>query len=674
MATINEVLRIEDQFSSTMTRFNALGAKMVGVVAGIAGAGALTAGGMIALSDSITQTTARLEAIKGEFSEVADLQNAIFAAAQRSRGSYADMAASVASFKAQTGDVFKSTAEAVRFTELLNKQFALSGTSAAGVQSTMYNLTQALATGTLRGNDLQMVLSNAPALIQKIGDYLGKDIGEIRNLAQEGQITADIVKAAIMGAGDDIDAQFAKMPMTFGQAMNQIRNVAMKSFEPIAKRISTLINSADFQQAMLAIANGIQTAMNIAIAAFELFAKAVIIVRDNLNTIAPIIGVIVGAMVAYNAAVGIATAVTGAYNVAMGIAATAKAIYTAATAAATAGQSSFNAALAACPITWVVAAIIAAIAVVIGLIVALHNLADTGHTIFGDLAGVIFGVFSSIANLLAIVANAFISAAEFVVNAWNTGVYNIQLAIYNFVVSAAEAFNSVIDAADGAATALANAFVAGANTAIGAVNGIIGALNKIPGINIGTIGTLGQVSSVISGRIDTSGLKAPTAPTGSASFGRFETTTMGEAFSKGFERGAAAGDKAQNGLVDAITGLKGNLTDLMGAENNLAYQFEDAAGTLGGLSGGGGGGGKANIGTVDKVKDVHLSDEDLKVYRDLAERRYMANVELQTLAPNISVSIPESAAKNLTSQDIADKLKIMLIDQAAAHTAVAHAH
>jgi hypothetical protein len=276
------------------------------------------------------------------------------------------------------------------------------------------------------------------------------------------------------------------------------------------------------------------------------------------------------------------------------------------------------------------------------------------------------------------------------------------MAIYNFVVSTANGFNSVIDAADGAATALANAFVSGANIAIGAVNGIIEALNNIPGISIGTIGKIGNVGSVISSRINVGAIKAPTAPQNvdsvisaridtsgmtapqapeAVNFGRFETTSMSDAFSKGYEQGASWGDSVQNNIGDKLSGIwnsltniegltegGGNLGDLASANNNLA----DA---IGGGSGGSGGG--RNVGTVDRVKKIDeckLSDEDVKIYRDLAERRYMNNIELQTLAPNITVTIPEGQATNLSAEDVANKIKMMLIEQAAARTAISHAN
>lgn len=646
------------------------------LVAALGGMAAIK--GMINLSDELTQTQARLNSINDGLQTSAELNNMIFSSAQRARGSYLDMAQNVAALKAQTGDVFKSTVEAVRFTELLNKQFSISGTSASGVASTMYNLTQALATGVLRGNDLQMVLSNSPALVKRISDYMGITVGELRELASQGKITADIVKNAIMSAGEDIDAEFEKMPMTFGQAMQKVKNVAIKGFQPVGQAIANAINSPEFDQAISAISKGILAVTVIGLRGFEALGKAVKFCYDNLNVIAPVLGVIVAAVVAYNTAMAISTAIEMAQAAATALITGAKAAYSIAVAVATGNQVAFNAALQACPIVWIIDAIVVAIAVVVALIMVFHNLAQTGHTVFGDIAGVVLGCFAVIQNALAIVANAFITAAEWIVNAWNQGVYDIQMAFYNMAVSAANVFNSIIDAADGAATAIANAFISGINQAIGAINQLADALNTIPGFNIGHVGTLAGVGSVISGRIDTSSIQAPVKKA-AVSFGRFETQSFGDAFQSGFEQGAAFGDATQNDLLSAFDGIKGQINDLMGGSDlgDIASGIEDfgaAAGGGAGGSGGGGGKGKTNVGTVDKVKDVTLSDEDLKIYRDLAERRYMTQLELKTLAPNISVSIPESAAKNLTSEDVANKLKVMLIEQMANHTAVSHAN
>lgn len=669
--------RAMSRVNNEMDRFSRLGSvvgRLLGAIGGIA-----LVRGAIALSDELSLTETRLNNVNDGLQTTAELQDMIYNAAQRSRGSYQDMAQMVASLKAQTGDTFSSVREAAGFAELLTKQFKIAGTDATGISSTMYNLTQALSTGVLRGNDLNIVMSNAPQIAQRIADYMGVSVGEIKKMGAEGKITADIVKNAMLSAAEDINAQFEAMPMTFGDAVQKCKNMGVRAFQPLGRMIANAINSPQFDAAMRTIANGILNLATVGTIAFTVIGNAAKMAADHMNVIAPIVAGLVGAFVLYNAILAISTGIQAAHAAIMGTAAVVQGIYAAAVGAAAGGQSAFNAALAACPITWLVAAIAAAIVAVIALILWLHELAATGHTVFGDIAGVALGCFQVILNAMAIVANAIITAVEFIINAWHEGVYQIQMAFYNLAVNAVNAFNSMIDAADGAATAIANAFISGCNAAIGGINKLIDAMNAIPGVSIGGVSEIGQVGSVISARLSVGNIPMPNKPA-KAALPRFETTSMGDAFSKGFEKGSAWGDAAQNGLTDKFSDIKNGLGDLMGGGSiaDLIGSNDALADAMGGGSGGGGGGGgggKKNVGSVDKVKkveDCELSDEDLKIYRDLAEQRYMNNIELQTLAPNITVTIPEGQAQNLSAQDVADRIKIMLIEQAAAHTAVAH--
>ena len=669
--------RAMSRVNNEMDRFSRLGSvvgRLLGAIGGIA-----LVRGAIALSDELSLTETRLNNVNDGLQTTAELQDMIYNAAQRSRGSYQDMAQMVASLKAQTGDTFSSVREAAGFAELLTKQFKIAGTDATGISSTMYNLTQALSTGVLRGNDLNIVMSNAPQIAQRIADYMGVSVGEIKKMGAEGKITADIVKNAMLSAAEDINAQFEAMPMTFGDAVQKCKNMGVRAFQPLGRMIANAINSPQFDAAMRTIANGILNLATVGTIAFTVIGNAAKMAADHMNVIAPIVAGLVGAFVLYNAILAISTGIQAAHAAIMGIAAVVQGVYAAAVGAAAGGQSAFNAALAACPITWLVAAIAAAIVAVIALILWLHELAATGHTVFGDIAGVALGCFQVILNAMAIVANAIITAVEFVINAWHEGVYQIQMAFYNLAVNAVNAFNSMIDAADGAATAIANAFISGCNAAIGGINKLIDAMNAIPGVSIGGVSEIGQVGSVISARLSVGNIAMPNKPA-KAALPRFETTSMGDAFNKGFEKGSAWGDAAQNGLTDKFSDIKNGLGDLMGGGSiaDLIGSNDALADAMGGGSGGGGGGGgggKKNVGSVDKVKkveDCELSDEDLKIYRDLAEQRYMNNIELQTLAPNITVTIPEGQAQNLSAQDVADRIKIMLIEQAAAHTAVAH--
>ena len=647
--------------------FDKLAVSIKRVVIALGGIQAIKA--LIKLSDQLSMIQARINSI--DVGHVSENMQMIYQAAQRAGGKFLDMADAIAKIKIRAPEAFSSLPQATRFMEILNKQFALSGTDAEGVASTMYNLTQALSLGVLRGNDLKYVMSNLPELGQLIAKEMGVSVGEVKKLAETGQITAEVVKNAVLNAGTDIDERFKNMPLTFGRAMNKLMNTAVYNFQALQKVISDAINSPEFISALNGISTAITVVTNIGIIGFQKLGEIVKWCSDNMNILAPIVTTLVGAYVAYNTVAGITSAIMTAQVVAENVLGAARMFATGATFAETAAQYGFNAALQACPIVWIIDAIIAAIAVVAILITVFHNLAQTGHTVFGDIAGFVLGCWEAIQNGFAIMANGVIRGAEVIANNFWDAVYGIQTGFYNMFSMVIDGFNSVIDGADKAATAIANAFVSGANVALDAINGIIEGLNNIPGVSIGKVGKVGSVGSVISGRIDKSGLTAPTRHE-MITLDRFETTSMGEAFSKGFEKGSAFGDAAQNKLVDGLKGLTKGLSDLSGGDNgdlsNLIDSNDNLANAMGG--GAGGSGGKTNVGTVDKVKDVTLSDEDLKIYRDLAERKYMARLELKQLAPNITVNIPEGQAQLLTPGDIADKLKVMLIEQMSNHTAL----
>lgn len=535
------------------------------------------------LSDELSMTQARLNNVNDGLQTTAELQQMIYQAAQRSRGEYIGMMQTVAGLKAQTGDTFSSVREAVAFTELLNKQFKIAGADATAISSTMYNLTQALSTGVLRGQDLNIVMSNAPQIAQRIARYMGVSVGELKELASQGKVTADIVKQAILGAADDINQQFEKMPMTFGDAMNKAKNIAVKAFEPLGQMIADAINSSQFEDSLNGIAQTLYVVSGILISFFSLVGQGLGIIVSGLQFVSQGIGGLSGLFVT---ASGI---FVGAFSVAVQI---------------------------------------------------------------------VLSTFADFYNVAITIVAAF-------VNGWNKGVNAIAKAIYNFASGAINSFASVASSADAAATAIANAFIAGANAAIGGVNNLINALNSIPGVNLSTVGTIGQVGGF--GFADAvkaaqSGLEAmkPSDNVDVWTPDTLDVVSMGEAWDIGKEIGE---------------GWAENLLDGM----DKAFGFGDFNG-LGDFTGGTpagelmpNGGNVGSVGKVKKVDNVKLSDEDLKIYRDLAERRYMNNIELKTLAPEITVNLPAGASGNISAQDVADKLKRMLIAEMAAQTSVAHA-
>ena len=232
------------------------------------------------LADSMTTTRARLDLMNDGLQTTAELQDMIVKSANRSRAAYSTTADAVAKMGIMAGDAFSSNEELIAFSELINKQFTIAGTSAAGIDAAMLQLTQAMSSGVLRGEELNSVFEQAPTIIQTIADYLGVPIGKIREMAAEGQITSTIVKNAMLASADEINAKFASMPMTFSQVWTIAKNIALEAFTPV----------------LTLIGQGAQW------------------IYDNWSTIAPIFWGLAAAALGYAVALGIQTAATWIAN------------------------------------------------------------------------------------------------------------------------------------------------------------------------------------------------------------------------------------------------------------------------------------------------------------------------------------------------------------------------
>lgn len=241
---------------------------------------AFSAKQVIELADSMTTTRARLDLMNDGLQTTAELQDMIMESANRSRASYQTTADAVAKMGIMAGDAFSSNEELIAFSELINKQFTIAGTSAAGIDAAMLQLTQAMSSGVLRGEELNSIFEQAPTIIQTIADYLGVPIGKIREMAAEGQITSTIVKNAMLSSADEINAKFASMPMTFSQVWTIAKNVALEAFTPV----------------LTMIGQGAQW------------------IYDNWSMIAPIFWGLAAAALGYAVALGIQTAATWIAN------------------------------------------------------------------------------------------------------------------------------------------------------------------------------------------------------------------------------------------------------------------------------------------------------------------------------------------------------------------------
>lgn len=249
----------------------------------------------VGLSDEMTQIKARLNAINDGQQTTVELQNMIYESAQRARGEYKTTLDIVSKLGAQAKAAFSSNKETIAFAENLNKLFTISGTSAQGMESVMYNLTQAMASGVLRGQDLNAVMANTPQLLQIISDYMGEPIGRIRKLAEEGQLSADVIKNALLGATDDINAQFEKMPMTFGQIATSMKNKFIKNIEPALNRLNDFANSDKFKVFVDRASTAIGVLANVIVSVTEKAVNFGNFLADHWGVVEPMIWALAGA-------------------------------------------------------------------------------------------------------------------------------------------------------------------------------------------------------------------------------------------------------------------------------------------------------------------------------------------------------------------------------------------
>ena len=544
------------------------------------------------LSDQITQNESRMALIvdveAGE--SVDELTQKIMDSANRSRANYLETANAVTSLAQRAGDAFNNNDEVIAFTETLNKMYVIAGASAEEQASSMLQLTQALGSGVLRGEEFNAVFEAAPNIMQAVADYMNVPIGQLREMAAEGQITADIVKNAMFSAAEQVNADFESMDMTWGQVVTLFKNKAIKAFDPVLRKINELANNPDVQNFINGIAAALPMVANIVLTIFELIASVASFIYENWSIIEPLImGIVIAlglyytAMLAYNTITAISTAITTAK-------AAAEMMASGATFAATAAQYGFNAALLACPITWILLIIIAIIAAIYAIIGAINQV--TGSTI--SATGVIFGVIST---AFAAIWNVILGFVGFFV-AIGVEIYNLIAAFANFF---ANVFNDPIGA-------IANLFMGLFDFILGVVEAAAQAIDLVLGSDLS--------SSVAAFRDDVSNTVADMIGEQEVVM---ETMTQDEVLdSMGIndmtiDYGDAwdAGYSAGEGLEDAISGF--SPSDVLDPASTVAGGLEGMAGVPGGVEDI-----AEDTGSISDSLD--MTEEDLKYLRDIAEQ------------------------------------------------------
>lgn len=371
-------------------------------------------------ADEMAGINARLSMIADKEHTVKDLQDEIFASAERSRGSYQMTADIVGKLGTQAGNAFKNNNELIAFSEQLNKNLTLAGTDPEGVRSVMYNLTQAMASGVLRGQDLNAVMANAPNILAKVADYLGKDRSEIRKLATEGQLSADVIKNALLVSAEETNKAFEGMPKTLGQIGMDFKNNFTETMMPTFERFTAFINSAKVQQFSNVVIQGAVITANVIGSVIGFMIDGIEKLYNSWETLKyPIIALItiIGLYKAEVIAVNTYHAISTGGHIAL---ATAKALLSAATRKATIAQWGYNYAVLASPIFWIPALIIGIIVLLYAVVGVINKVKGTSISATGIIVGIIATCIAFVYNLFAGFVNGVIQAGVNLVNAFIT--------------------------------------------------------------------------------------------------------------------------------------------------------------------------------------------------------------------------------------------------------------
>ena len=547
------------------------------------------------ISDELTMPTARLDMMNDGLQSTQELTNMVYAAAQDARGSFGDMADVVARFGNNARDAFSSSAEVVAFANLVQKQMTIAGAGTQEAANAMLQLSQALGSGVLRGDELNSIFEQAPNLIQSIATYLDVPIGKIREMAQEGELTADVVKAAIFASADEVNAKFEQMPSTWGQVWQQMQNTALIAFEPVLNRLNELANSEAFQTFVNGAIEGLSTMAWIAMETFDAMASGAQFVADNWSVIEPIVLGLVTALGLYAAALLIGKGIMLAMAAAQAIHTAMTTTWSIATFAATVQQQGLNAALAACPLTWIIALIIALIAIIYAVCQAIANMTGVANTGFGVITGGINVVIQFFKNLGLEVANIALGIGAAIAAVAS----NIMTAFHNAIASVQAWWYDLL------------------STVLNVVAGICEALNKLPFVEFDYSGITSAADDYAAKSAEAANSKedyTSVADAFNSGMSTFDTFQDGWA-SDAFNSGASWGD----GVMDGLS----NFMDGFGKVDSNIPNVEDYTSGFGDVIANSGIG--DGIGNIDentgKIKDsMDISSEDLKYLRDIAEQ------------------------------------------------------
>lgn len=517
------------------------------------------------LSDSLVSMRARLDRMNDGLQTTQELETMIYQSAQRSRGSFTDTMGLVSQLGTMAGDAFSSSKEIVQFAEQLNKQLALSGASGSSAQAAILQLEQGLASGVLRGDELNSVMDQATALAKSIADYMQVSVGELREMGSQGQITADIVKNALFAAAKDTNAEFEKTPMTWAQVWTVASNTAVRALDPLLTAINWVAN--------------------------------------NLDVAIPLV-------VSLGAAFGVLLIAANWTN-----------ILATATKTAASMQALYNAVMAANPIALTAAAVLVLVAALYGGVAAINKL--TGSSI----------------SATGIITGAFTTMGAFALNTFVVPVWNGFAALINFFLNSTDNFGQSFT------IMLNDLYISFLQWVQGIAQAFEKLVQKIPviGEHFGFTEGLGFNSYVEQKKNENQNRKNSMGWTDYMK--PIENFDLGKSYKAGYNWGANLG---KSGLMGTSTGQ---------LEIPQAADVKDLLGNI-----------DKNTGKI--AKTVDLSDEQIKMLVDVAERKYVNNVNLTSQTPMITVQGQNTGNTEKDARNLADNLRDLLLDMMNAGSTV----
>lgn len=557
------------------------------------------------LTDTYTNTNTRLGMITNSLAEQRSLQNDIFAAANRARGSYTEMASAASKMRMLAGDSFGSNQEAVAFTELLTKSLKVSGAGTAEQNSAFLQISQAMAAGRLQGDEFRSVMENAPMVANAIAQYMGKSKGELKELSSQGLITADIVKNAMLQAAGDIEDRFSSMPMTFADIWQRIKNDGAQAFGGVFDKANAVLNSAGVQAALNNLIGLIYWAGEATEGFIDFCTAAWPMVSPFIWAAVAALGAYASAQIISNGLSLISAARFGAQAVGVGIYALSLWATTGATWAETTAMLGLNSALYACPIVWIVGLVLILVAAFYAGVAAVNHF--TGATLSGTgiIGGVIGGFAAEVINYFIGIYNIIAAVANFFANVWNHPVSATKILFYDLAVTVIGYMSEM-------------------------ARSVEAIINRIPGVNVQISAGLDRFKAKIEG----AAASAKSASDWNEIVKKKDFVNGADFVNKGYGIGKGLADRVSNPFSGFIPNLNG--------AGGTDYSQFFTAGNPAVVKGTGKGG---------AVK-VEADSEDIEWMRKLAERDYVARIAQNTLAPNIRVEFSGPITKETDTDSV----------------------